>query len=68
VAVGLNGEHQTRANGLAVEQDRAGSAVAPFAADLGALGSDAFADDVEQNLIRLHIERPGLAVDVDGDG
>ena len=57
VAVGLDGQHQTRANRLAVERDRAGAADAVLAADVGTGQSRLVADEVRQQRARLNLAR-----------
>jgi hypothetical protein len=46
VAVGLDGQHQAGAHGLAVEQDGAGTAHAVLAADVGAGEIEVVAEEV----------------------
>src|SRR5439155_16992384 len=52
-AVGLDGEHDARARGLAVEHDRARAADPVLAADVRAGESEILADEVDQELARL---------------
>ena len=53
-AVGLHGEHQAGARGLAVEQDRAGAADPVFAADMSAGQPEIFAQKSTSNLRGSH--------------
>ena len=66
-AVGLHGEHQARAHGLAVELDRARPADAVLAADVGAGQPGLVADEVRQQRARLDVALVTGAVDLDRD-
>ena len=52
-AVGLHGEHQARARGLAVDQDRARAADAVLASDVRAGEPEVLAQEVREQLARL---------------
>jgi hypothetical protein len=63
----LDAQHQAGADQHAVDDDRAGAAVAGAAAFLGAGQPEAIAQAVEQGLARVGEELGRLAVDVGGD-
>src|SRR5207244_4000494 len=64
-AVGLHGQHQAGARGLAVDENRAGAADAVLAAHVGAGEPEVFAQEIHQQLARW---APALArAAVDGD-
>ena len=56
-AVGLDREHQAGVDGPAVDDDGAGAALADEAALLGAGQLEVVAQDVEQRVVRGHLER-----------
>ena len=56
LAVGLDRQRQARVDRPAVEQDRAGAAVAPLAARLHLGGRQALAEDPEQRLVGLDVD------------
>ena len=62
MAVRLDSKDEAGAHGLAVEQDRAGAAVAPFAADLRAFDAELVPQDVEQEVVGLDLHRARLPV------
>ena len=53
--VGLDGEQHARLHGVAVEQHRAGAAVARVAADVGAGELAVVADEVDEQAARLDL-------------
>src|SRR5208282_280714 len=61
-AIGLGAEHQARAHDVAVDDDRAGAAIARAAAFLAARQVELVAQYVEQGLLRLAEELDGLPV------
>ena len=66
-AVHLRREHEARANGGAVDPDRAGAADAVLAADMRAPQSQLMAQEVRQQQPRLHQLAAEPAVDLDRD-
>ena len=66
-AVGLDGEHQAGARGLAVDEDGAGAADAVLAADVGAGEPEVLAQEVDEELARLAAALARLAVDGEPD-
>src|SRR5262245_30513543 len=66
-AVHLDGEQQAAPHGLAAEQDRAGSADAVLAADVGAREIEAVAQEVREARPRLDGALPRLTVDTQAD-
>src|SRR5262245_53650019 len=62
-ALGLHRKHQTRAHGLAIEQDGAGAADAVLAADVGAGLAAVVADGVDQRAARIDADVMAPAVD-----
>ena len=62
VPVGLDGEHQARADGRAVEEDGAGAADAVLAAEMGAGEPDILAERVGEGPPRLDLDAVLLAV------
>src|SRR5687767_13473564 len=67
VAVRLHREHQARARGEAVEQDRAGAADAVLAAEMGAGEAELLAHEIGEREADLDLLVVALAVDGDGD-
>jgi hypothetical protein len=65
VPVGLDREHQARANGLAVEEDGARATGAVLAAGVRPRQPEVLTDEVEQELAVLGVRAPLLAVDRD---
>src|SRR5215211_684687 len=65
--VGLDGEHEAGAQGLAVELNRARAADAVLAAHLRAGEAGFVADEVREEGARLDVGLVDLAVDLDGD-
>ena len=66
-AVGLDREQHAALHRLAVEEDRAGAAVAGVAADVRARQVEVVADEVDEQLARLDLALVALAVDGDRD-
>ena len=66
-AVGLDGEHHAALDEHAVDDHRAGAAVARVAADVAAGEVEVVADEVDQQLPRLDLALVDDAVDGDGD-
>src|SRR5262249_55666084 len=67
-AVGLDGEHDARARGLAVEQDRTRAADPVLATDMRAGEPQILADEVDQQLARLASPLVSDAVDLQSNG
>ena len=67
VAVHLDGEARARFHGDAVEEHRAGAALAGVAADLGAGEPGELADEVHEQRARLDVPLVGAAVDRQSD-
>src|SRR5260370_14986997 len=65
LALDLRDGRHTGSERLAVDQDRAGSALREPAAELGTVQAEVVAQDVEQRGVGLDIELVGLAVDHD---
>ena len=66
-AVGLDGEQHAALHELAVDDHRAGAAVAGVAADVAAGQVEVVAQEVDQQPARLDLALVGRAVDVDRD-
>ena len=66
-AVGLHRQHQARAGGFAIEQDRAGAADAVFASNMCAGEPEVVADEIDQQLARLGEALARRAVDLEAD-
>ena len=67
VDVDLDGEDEAAADGLAVEQDGAGAAIAAAAAFLGRLDAELAAQHVEQGFVGGDRRAADLPVQADGD-
>ena len=65
VAVGLHREHQARAHGCAVDQNRAGATAAMFASGVGAGEQQLIAQAIEQRHARFDLDCALLVVDVE---
>ena len=63
LAIAFDGEHETSVDRTAVQQHRAGAALAFGAAFFRAGQIQLVAQRLEQRVMRLHIERSGCAVD-----
>src|SRR5215831_12769415 len=63
VAVRLHGEHQARARGTAIHQDRAGAADAVLAADMGTGKAELMADEIRERDADLDFLFVALTVD-----
>src|SRR6266581_3054515 len=68
VAVGLDGEHGARLDGLAVEQHNAGTAVRRVASDVGAGEAQLVAQEVNEERARLDLTFVVAPVDRDANG
>ena len=66
-AVGLHGEHQARAGGLAVDEDGARAAHPVLAPEVGAGEAEVLAQRVGEGAPGLDVEAVTLAVDRQGD-
>ena len=55
VPIGLNRQHDARARGLTVEQNRAGAAHAVLASDMGAGQTEILPDKIAEQQPRLHV-------------
>jgi hypothetical protein len=60
--VHLDGEDKAGADGLAIEQDRAGAAIAALAADLGTLEPKLIPQHVEEKVVRFHFDGAWLPI------
>ena len=67
VSVGLDGQDEATAHGFAVQEDRAGPAVSPFTPDFWAFHAEPFAQDIEQDIVRLDFDSPLFFVQNEGD-
>jgi len=66
-AVGLDGEHHAALDERSVDDDGAGAAVSGVAADVAAREVDVVAEEMDEQLARLHVPLVLRAVDRDGD-
>src|SRR4029078_5433435 len=66
-SVGLDSEHRATLDGLAVDVDGAGPALAGVAADVGARELQVLAEELDEHPSRLDVALPWLSVDDDRD-
>ena len=67
-AVSLDRENRAGLRAAAINEDRAGAALARVAADVGTRQVELVAQHVREQGARLYFDRPGRAVHVEGDG
>ncbi len=66
-SVRLDGQHRARLDGHAVHVDGAGTALAGVAADVGAGQVEVFAEGLDQETSRLHVQLPACPIDDERD-